>query len=169
MIILETNKLILKTIEKENSSILYDLIFSQEDLINQNLNCNAFSMEKMKKFIYQNFCKNNAIIGLAPLFEKTTGSIVGIAGVLEKQEADQNWYEFISIIAQEYKTTDYEQEISQSELIFLKKRLKQKYAFSSCSSHNKQKKDMFEALGMKLDTQKTATTQGEREVYSIKL
>ncbi|MGB3752065.1 MAG: GNAT family N-acetyltransferase, partial [Arcobacteraceae bacterium] len=110
MIILETTQLVLKTIEKEDSQVLYDLIFSDQEMMKSTFNPEAFTLEEAKKFIYKNFCKNNAIIGLAPLFEKKTGQIVGLAGTLENKELGANCFEFCCIIAENFRKNGYASE-----------------------------------------------------------
>lgn len=169
MIILETTRLILKTIEKEDSQTLHDLIFSNEDTMRYCFAQKAFTIEETKKFIYKNFCKNNAIVGLAPLFEKRSGSLVGISGILKSKELGKEAYELGFVIAEEFRGNGYAKEVAQSELIFIKKRLRQNKAHALVHKDNLISKNILKDLGMSLEKNITLKDRGEREVYTKKV
>ena len=166
MIILETSRLTLKTIEKEDSQILHDLIFSNEDTMKYTFGQKAFTLEETKKFIYKNFCKNNAIVGLAPLFEKTTGLLVGISGVLKTEALGQDQYEFGFIIAEDFRRKGYAQEVALSELTFIKKRLRQNKAYALVHKKNIASKNLLEKIGMKFENNITLKDRGDKEIYT---
>ena len=166
MIILETSRLTLKTIEKEDSAVLHDLIFSNEDTMKYTFGNKAFTLEESKKFIYKNFCKNNAIIGLAPLFEKSSGNLVGLAGILKSEDLGKNQYEFGFIIAEEFRRKGYAQEVAESELTFIKRRLKQNKAFAIVHPENTASKNLLEKIGMTFQKNISLKDRGEREVYT---
>lgn len=166
MIILETSRLTLKTIEKEDSQVLHDLIFSNEDTMKYTFGEKAFTLEESKKFIYKNFCKNNAIVGLAPLFEKSSGKLVGLAGILNSENLGKNQHEFGFIIAEEFRRKGYAQEVAQSELTFIKRRLKQNKAFALVHKENIASKNLLEKLGMTFQKNINLKDRGEREVYT---
>jgi len=165
MIILETTRLILKTIEKEDSQTLHDLIFSNEDTMKYTFGNKAFTLEETKKFIYKNFCKNNAIVGLAPLFEKKSGLLIGMAGVLKNETLGKEHYEFGFIIAEEYRKNGYAMEIAQSEITFIKKRLKQQYAYALINPQNEVSKHLIEKLGLTHEKDIELKDRGQRAVY----
>lgn len=166
MIILETTRLVLKTIEKEDSQVLHDLIFSNEDTMKYTFGNKAFTLEESKKFIYKNFCKNNAIVGLAPLFEKKSGQLVGLAGVLENKKLGDNCYEFGFIIAEEFRKNGYATEIAQSEITFIKKRLKASRAYALVNKENELSVNILQKLGLSYETDISEKDRGERVVYS---
>jgi len=165
MIILETTRLTLKTIEKEDSQVLHDLIFSNEDTMKYTFGQKAFTIEETKKFIYKNFCKNNAIVGLAPLFEKRSGLLIGVAGVLKNEQLGKDHYEFGFIIAEEFRKNGYATEVAQSEITFIKKRLKQSYAYALVNKENEISKNLLEKLGMSYEKDIEETSRGTRAVY----
>jgi len=169
MIILETSRLVLKTIEKEDSQVLHDLIFSDEETMKYFFSQKKFSIEETKKFIYQNFCKNNAIIGLAPLFEKKSGFLVGLAGVLQNKHLDKDQCDFCCIIAESFRRKGYATEVMQSEIIFLKKRIRQSKAYALVDKENTISKTILEKLGMSIEKEIEIPSRGKREVYSKKL
>jgi len=166
MIILETTRLILKTIEKEDSQVLHDLLFCDEETMKYTFGAKAFTLEETKKFIYKNFCKNNAIVGLAPLFEKKSGLIIGIAGVLKNEQLGDSHYEFGFIIAPDYRQNGYATEIAQSEITFIKKRLKQQYVYALAHPENDLSIKLIEKLGLNLQNTIEVKGRGERVVYS---
>ena len=166
MIILETTRLILKTIEKEDSQVLHDLLFCDEETMKYTFGAKAFSLEETKKFIYKNFCKNNAIVGLAPLFEKKSGLIIGIAGVLKNEQLGESHYEFGFIIAEDFRKNGYATEIAQSEITFIKKRLKQQHVYALVHPENNISKKVLEKLGMSTKNTIEVKDRGQREVYS---
>jgi len=169
MIILETTQLVLKTIEKEDSQVLHDLIFSDEEIMRNTLSHKAFTLDETKKFIYKNFCKNHAIIGLASLFEKRSGQIIGVAGVLENKELGVDSFEIYCIIAKDFQDNSYATEVLQAELTFVKKRLKKNKAFMLINKEDSTLKELL--LNHKMSFEKTMTCieKGEKEVYSKKL
>ncbi|MGB5866394.1 MAG: GNAT family N-acetyltransferase [Arcobacteraceae bacterium] len=169
MIILETSNLYLKTIEKDDSDILYEKIFSNEETMKYAFLQKTLTIEETKKFIYKNFCKNNANIGLAPIFEKTSGQLVGVAGVLKCDELGNNHYEFGFAIAQEFRNKGYAAEIAQAQMIFIKKRLKQNRAFALVHKDNIASKNLLLKLGMSFEKEINLEDRGQREVYIKKV
>jgi len=169
MIILETSHLYLKTIEKEDSDILHEKIFSNEDTMKYTFGQKAFTIEESKKFIYKNFCKNNANVGLAPLFEKSSGLLVGIAGVLKFDELETDAYEFGFIIIEEFRKKGYATEIAKAEIIFAKKQLRQKYIFATAHKENIASKNLLLKLGLTYLRDIDFKERGQREIYSKKL
>jgi len=169
MIILETTRLVLKTIEKEDSQVLYDLIFSDQEIMQSTFSPDALTLEEAKKFIYKNFCKNSAIIGLAPLFEKKSGQIVGLSGILENKELGSNYFEICCIIAKDFRENGYASEVIQSEITFLKKRLKQKNAYMIINKEDETSKKIFAKCGLVFEKNITLNNRGDKEVYSKKL
>ncbi len=166
MIILETSRLLLKTIEKEDTQILYDLIFSDDNTMKYTFGKKAFTLEETKKFIYKNFCKNNAIIGFAPLFEKTTGQIIGMSGVLKSENLGINHYEFGCIIAKDFRRKGYAQEVVISELTFIKKRLKQNKAYALVDKDDIASKNLLKKIGMSFQKTIILKEREEKEVYT---
>jgi RimJ/RimL family protein N-acetyltransferase len=169
MIILETTRLFLKTIEKEDTDILHEKIFSNEETMRYTFGQTAFTLEETKKFLYKNFCKNNANVGLAPLFEKKSGLLVGLAGVLKFDELGANQYEFGFIIIDEYRRKGYATEIAKAQIIFTKKLLKQNSIFALAHKENIACKNLLIKLGMNYEKDIEVKNRGEREVYSKKL
>jgi len=169
MIILETSNLYLKTIEKEDSDILHEKIFSNEETMRYTFGQKAFTLEETKKFIYNNFCKNNAKVGLAPLFEKSSGQIVGIAGVLKSDDLKPDTYEFGFIIIEEFRRQGYATEIGKAEIIFAKKQLRQKHIFATAHKENLASKNLLLKLGLSYIKDVDFPQRGEREIYSKKL
>jgi len=169
MIILETTRLYLKTIEKEDSQILYDTIFSNEETMQYLFSQKAFTLEETKKFIYKNFCKNNANVGLAPLFEKKSGNLIGIAGVSKNETLGKNHYELSFIIAERYRKNGYAKEVAQAQLIFTKKVLRQKMVYALIDPQNELSKSILTNLGMHLEKNITLKEKGDKEVYAKKL
>jgi len=169
MIILETTRLVLKTIEKENSQTLYDLIFSNEEMMKNTFKETAFTLEESKKFIYKNFCKNNAIVGLAPLFEKSSAQLVGLAGVLKSNDLGEDKNEFVVIIAEDFRRQGYATEVVQAELTFIKKRLRQNYAYAVTNKECDISKTLLEKAGMTLEKSIVVKDRGDKEVYTKKV
>jgi len=169
MIILETTRLYLKTIEKEDSQILYDTIFSDEETMQYLFPQKTFTLEETKKFIYQNFCKNNANVGMAPLFEKKSGILIGIAGVLKNELLGKDHYELGFIIAEKYRQKGYATEVAQAQIIFAKKVLRQKMVYASVDPKNEISKHILTNLDMHFEKNITLKEKGDREVYAKKL
>jgi RimJ/RimL family protein N-acetyltransferase len=169
MIILETTRLTLKTIEKEDSQILHDLIFSNKEIMQYTFSQEVFTLEESKKFIYKNFCKNNAIVGLAPLFEKKSGLLLGLAGVLKSDDIGIDKDEFVVIITEEFRKKGFAQEVIQAELTFIKKRLRKNKAYALVHKDDTTSKTLLEKAGMLLEESIVLKDRGEKEVYTKKV
>ena len=126
----------------------------------------AFTLEETKKFIYQNFCKNYAIVGMAPLFEKKSGLLVGLAGVLENEILGKNHYEFGFIIAEEFRKQGYATEAAQSQITFIKKRLRQNKVYALVHKENIASKSLLQKLGLTYVKDIQTKDRGSREVYT---
>ena len=169
MIILETSNLYLKTIEKEDSEVLHAKIFSNEKTMQYCFSQSVLTIEETKKFIYKNFCKNNANIGLAPIFAKKSGLIVGIAGILQCDELGTNHYEFGCIIIEEFRQKGYATEIAQAQMTFIKKRLKQNRAFALVHKENTPSKNLLVKLGLQFEKEIELKDRCSREVYTKRI
>jgi ribosomal-protein-alanine N-acetyltransferase len=169
MIILETSKLYLKTIDKENSQVLYEKIFLDENTMNYAFGQKTFTLEETKKFIYKNFSKNFEHIGFAPVFEKKTSQIVGIAGISKCEELGSNHYEFCFIIAEEFRHKGYASELAEAQILFAKKKLKQNKIYALVHKKDTVSKSLFTKLKMTYEKDITTKTRGDREVYIKKI
>jgi len=169
MIILETSNLYLKTIEKDDTKVLHEKIFSNEETMKYTFLEKALTLEESKKFIYKNFCKNNAHIGLAPLFEKKSGLLVGIAGILECEELGKDYYEFGFIIVEEFRRKGYATEIAKSQMTFIKKRLRQNRAFALVHKENTPSNNLLLKLGMSFEKELSTEDRDIRKVYIKKI
>jgi RimJ/RimL family protein N-acetyltransferase len=169
MIILETSRLYLKTIEKEISEVLHEQIFSNEETMQYIFDKRVLTIEESKKFIYKNFCKNNANIGLAPVFEKKSGIVVGMAGILKCAELGTNHYEFVCIIADEFRKKGYATEIAKAEMTFAKRILKQNRINALVNKENIPAKNFLTKLGMSFEKNIELKGRAEQEVYIKKI
>ena len=169
MIILETTDLYLKTIEKEDTDILYEKIFSNEETMRSAFSTNALTLDETKKFLYKNFCKNHSNKGLAPLFEKSSGQLVGIAGVLETNQIEANSYTFSFVIIDQFRQKGYAKQIAKAQVLFAKKQLRQKYIFASVHKEDLISKNILLNLSFQYQKDINVKDNEIREIYTKKL
>lgn len=119
MKILETTRLILRTVNHEDIPQLYKKIFSDIEVIKLTFGNELFNLEECTKFIKEN-CNFDKEIGLSAIIEKQTNTLIGLGGVLQCEYLNQKDYEIGFILAKEFWGKGYATEIGQAQIDYVK-------------------------------------------------
>ncbi|UTJ06095.1 GNAT family N-acetyltransferase [Arcobacter roscoffensis] len=166
MEILNTKRLILRTMRVEDFDILHEKIFSNTKVVENTFGSSGFSKEETKEFLKNkgNFDKNT---GLSVLIEKEKQSIIGLAGILSCDYLDEQDYEIGFILEEKSWGKGYAKEIGLEQIEQIKG-LGQKRAIAAAAKDNLSSHKALSSLGFKLEKTAYDEIRGERVIYSLK-
>ena len=101
MIILETNRLLLRTTTLDDTNDLYEQVFSNKDVVQFTFGREGLNIEETENFIKNN-CNFDSKLGLSTLIEKNSGNIIGLAGNIQCNYLDEKDYEFGFILGKDF-------------------------------------------------------------------
>lgn len=167
MHILNTNRLILRTLSKDDFEALYEKIFSDYEVVENTFGSTMFSKEETFEFLLKNgnFDSN---IGLSVLEEKETNTIIGLAGVLPCSYLNEDDYEIGFILEKKSWGKGYAKEIGSAQIEQIKSELNKHRALAVVAPINKASIKSLEKLGFVYE-KNTIIPRGERLVYSLVL
>lgn len=167
MNILNTNRLILRKLSKDDFNTLYEKIFSDYEVVENTFGSTMFSQEETYKFLLENG-NFDSKVGLSVLEEKETNSIIGIGGVLPCTYLDEDDYEIGFILEKKSWGKGYAKEIGSAQIEQIKNELKKDRALAVVAPVNKASIKSLENLGF-VYKKTTVIPRGERLVYSLYL
>lgn len=167
MHILNTNRLILRTLSKDDFETLYEKIFSDYEVVENTFGSTMFSKEETFEFLLKNgnFDSN---IGLSVLEEKERNTIIGLAGVLPCSYLNEDDYEIGFILEKKSWGKGYAKEIGSAQIEQIKNELNKHRALAVVAPINKASIKSLEKLGFVYE-KNTIIPRGERLVYSLVL
>ena len=167
MHILNTNRLILRTLLKDDFETLYEKIFSDYEVVENTFGSTMFSKEETFEFLLKNgnFDSN---IGLSVLEEKERNTIIGLAGVLPCSYLNEDDYEIGFILEKKSWGKGYAKEIGSAQIEQIKSELNKHRALAVVAPINKASIKSLEKLGFVYE-KNTIIPRGERLVYSLVL
>ncbi|RXI36186.1 hypothetical protein CRU99_13560 [Malaciobacter mytili] len=167
MKILETTRLILRTVNHEDIPQLYKKIFSDIEVIKLTFGNELFNLEECTKFIKEN-CNFDKEIGLSAIIEKQTNTLIGLGGVLQCEYLNQKDYEIGFILAKEFWGKGYATEIGQAQIDYVKNKIKASRVIALVDSSNTSSINAIKKLNLSYFTKvKTKDSRGDREVYIL--
>lgn len=167
--ILKTNRLKFKVIQKEDIQILHQNIFTDSNVMKFAFSEKIFSKEETNEFINKYFAKDiDSKIGLYPIFLKDKNVLIGFSGFLEFEYLNQKEYEFGFIIANNFWSQGYATELGQVQIDFAFKNLQLRQIFALTNKENISSKKVLEKLNMKYIETIDVNGRGIREVYKLK-
>ncbi len=167
MKILETSRLILRTINKQDISQIYKKIFSDKQVVKLTFGNELFNLEECTKFIEEN-CNFNKEIGLSAIIEKQTNTLIGLGGVLQCEYLNQVDYEIGFILAKEFWGKGYATEIGQAQIDYVKNKIKASRVIALVDSSNTGSINAIKKLNLSYFTKiKTKDSRKDREVYIL--
>lgn len=164
MIILETDRLLLRTTTLDDTNDLYEQVFSNEDVVQFTFGREGLNIEKTEDFIKNN-CNFDSKLGLSTLIEKNSGNIIGLAGNIECNYLDEKDYEFGFILGKDFWGKGYATEIGKAQIDFIKNELKAKRVLALVHKDNIGSIKTIEKLGLIHLTTVQTDGRGNREVY----
>lgn len=166
MIILQTQRLFLRTTKLEDIQTLYDEIFSIKDIVKHTFGKELFDLKQTQKFIKQN-CNFDDKIGLSTLVEKQTNAIIGLSGVLKCKYLGQDDFEFGFILSKKYWGKGYATEIGKAQIDFVKYQLKSKRVLALASPQNTASIHTIEKLGLTYVKTIKLKDRDDRDVFTL--
>lgn len=155
---MRTERLRLRALNQEDSKTLYELIFSDKDVIKYTFGKDTISEQNIYEYVKQ--------IGLKVLENNTTKEIIGLAGVLPCSYLQEDDYEFGFILAKKFWGLGYASEIGKAQIESIKNSLLKNRAIATVYPENFASIKCIEKLGLKYETT-IFTDRGERLVYLL--
>jgi len=166
MNILETKRLILRTTNQEDLNSLYDEIFCNAEVVKLTFGNELFDIKQTEEFIKTN-CNFDGKLGLSTLIEKSSGKVIGLAGVIECDYENLEGYEFGFILGKSFWGKGYATEIGQAQIDFIKYEMKTGKIAALVHKENIGSVKTIKKLGLTYLTTVSTQNRGVREVYSI--
>ncbi len=163
MEILNTDRLILRTMKKEDFQILYEKIFAHMDVCRYTFGSKGFDFKKTCNFLlqYGNFSSK---IGLSTLILKENASIIGLGGAVPCKVLGGEDYEIGFILEKNSWGKGYAREIGQAQIEFIRDDLKKFQALALADPRNKGSIKVINALGFEY-IKDVWDTKGLRKVF----
>ncbi|ARU48503.1 GNAT family N-acetyltransferase [Sulfurospirillum diekertiae] len=155
---MKTERLRLRTLNQEDSKTLYELIFSDKDVIKYTFGKDTIAEQNVYEYVKQ--------IGLKVLENNTTHEIIGLAGVLPCSYLQEDDYEFGFILAKKFWGQGYASEIGKAQIESIKNALLKNRAVATVYPENVASIKCIEKLGLKYE-KTILTDRGERLVYLL--
>lgn len=156
---METQRLTLREINKEDITALYELIFSDKDVVKYTFGKNNIAEQEIYEYVKQ--------IGLQVLESNNTKEIIGLAGILPCSYLQEDDYEFGFILAKKFWGLGYASEIGRAQIESIKNSLSHKRAIATVSPENTASIKCLEKLGLKYE-KTILTDRGKKLIYLIK-
>ncbi|MGA1933717.1 GNAT family N-acetyltransferase [Arcobacter sp. YIC-464] len=165
MEILNTNRLILRTMCEEDFKILHEKIFSNKKVVENTFGSSGFSKEDTKEFLKAkgNFDKK---IGLSVLEEKSSKNIIGLAGILPCKYLGEEDYEIGFILEENSWGKGYAKEIGIEQIQQIKT-LGKSRAIAAAAKENISSHKALTNLGFKFVKDSYDEIRGKRVIYSL--
>jgi len=165
MQILDTQRLILRTMIEEDFDSLYENVFSNFKVVQNTFGSSMFSKEETIDFL-----KNNANfdskLGLSTLVEKDTNNVIGLAGVIKSEYLDAIDYEIGFILQETSWGKGYAKEIGKAQIEQVKEDLNDKRVLAVVVANNIASIKTLESLGF-IYVKKLDITRGKRLLYCL--
>ncbi len=163
--ILETKRLQLRTIHDEDIAFLQEDIFSDYKVMQYAFSGKIFSIDETKRFVENNFAKENEKVGLAVVIHKQTKMIIGFAGLLKYEYFASNSYEMGFVFSKEAWGNGYATEIGKAQIDYALNRIKTKNIYALVSSDNTVSLHVIEKLNFNYFDTMHIENRGERKIY----
>ncbi|SFZ98584.1 GNAT family acetyltransferase Bsu1853 (YoaA) [hydrothermal vent metagenome] len=134
MIILESKRLILKTLENSNIQELHKKIFSDVDVMRYAFAGKTFTLEESEIFIDKYFAKASSKVGIGVLFDKEDNTLIGLAGLIKFNEND---CEIGFMLAKEFWGNGYAKEIGKAQIDLANNELNFEHIYATANPENK--------------------------------
>lgn len=165
--ILNTPRLILRTIENNDFEEIHRKIFSNFNVVKNTFGSELFTLDETKDFLVKN-ANFNGSLRLSVIIEKQSNTILGLAGVLKCNYMDDNDYEIGFILQEESWGKGYASEIAMAQINQVKDELKRNRVLAASSPINKASIKTLESLGF-IYEKNLETSRGERLIYVMEL
>lgn len=165
MIILETERLVLKTITHNEIEQLFEHLFSDAEVMKYAFLGKSFTYADTTEFVENHFASEDSKIGLACLHEKKGDALVGVAGILKCDYFGRDDFEFGFILGKDHWDKGYATEIGQAQIDFCLHELELDRVLALTNQDNEKSQQVLEKLHMEFVKTVETDSRGVRKIY----
>ena len=165
--IIVTERLILRSVSDSDLDKLYDIVFSDAEVMSQAFDGKPLSRAQAADFFARSFDHDGNGMQLAALMLKGSGTVIGFAGLLESTALGKQDFEIGFVLGREYWGRGYATEIglAQIEYGLVQKNCSRLLAF--VSPQNEASKSALLKIGMEHHANIETSSRGMRDVYIV--
>jgi len=164
MVIIESERLLLRRVKLEDVDDLYREVFSDLEVVKHTFGKEIANRAQAQRYIIEN-CNTDAVFGLSALIERESGAVIGLGGVIECQYLDVLDYEFGFILGKSYWGKGYAKEIGRAQIEYIKAKTSAIRVLALVSSSNLSSVKTITNLGLEYLTCIETQGRGSRDVY----
>jgi [ribosomal protein S5]-alanine N-acetyltransferase len=165
MEILNTARLILRTIKNSDFEQIHKKIFSNPNVVKNTFGSKLFTLEETKEFLVKNANFNDKI-GLSVIEEKENNKIIGLAGLLKCDYLNDEDYEIGFILEESSWGKGYAKEIGIAQINQVKTDFAKNRVLAAAAPENISSIKALESLGF-VFVKELETKRGKRSIYLI--
>jgi [ribosomal protein S5]-alanine N-acetyltransferase len=165
MEILNTARLILRTIKNSDFEQIHKKIFSNPNVVKNTFGSKLFTLEETKEFLVKNANFNDKI-GLSVIEEKENNKIIGLAGLLKCDYLNDEDYEIGFILEESSWGKGYAKEIGIAQINQVKTDFAKNRVLAAAAPENISSIKALESLGFVFEKE-IETKRGKRFIYLI--
>jgi RimJ/RimL family protein N-acetyltransferase len=165
--IIATNRLILRSASNSDLDQLYDIVFSDPEVMSQAFEGKPLSRKQAADFFASSFDRDGNGMQLGVLTLKGAGAVIGFAGLLESTTLGKQDFEIGFVLGRAFWGRGYATEIglAQIEYGLVQKKCTRLLAF--VSPKNETSKSALLKIGMQHHSTLETSSRGMRDVYIV--
>lgn len=163
MEILNTTRLILRTIQNSDFEQIHEKIFLNPNVVKNTFGSQLFNLEETKDFLIKN-ANFNEKIGLSVIVEKSTNEIIGLAGLLKCDYLNDEDYEIGFILEESSWGKGYAKEIGIAQINQAKNDFAKNRILAAAAPENISSIKALESLGF-VFIKEIETKRGKRFIF----
>jgi len=168
MVIIESKRLFLRTVNIDDVGNLYREIFSDIAVVKHTFGKQITNKTQAQTFIEKS-CNFDGVFGLSAIVERASGNLIGLGGVLECSYLATLDYEFGFILGKKHWGKGYAREIGQAQIDFIKTQTNATRVLALVSPSNLNSLKTLKNLGLEYSTTLKAGDRGDRQVHILTL
>ena len=163
--VLNTERLVLRSIQDSDLDILHERIFSDAEVMAQAFEGKVFSRPDSLYFVanYLDHDGNGKQPGV--LILKDSGNVIGFAGLLKCTALEREDYEIGFVLARNYWGKGYATEIGKAQIEYGLKVVGCERLLALVTPGNHASRSVLQKIGMRYHSTVDAMYRGEREVF----
>jgi RimJ/RimL family protein N-acetyltransferase len=165
--IIATRRLILRSASDSDLDSLFDIVFSDPEVMSQAFEGKPLSRKQAADFFYSAFDHDGNGMQLGVLTLMGSGTIIGFAGLLESASLGQQDFEIGFVLGREYWGKGYATEIGVAQVEYGLERRKCSRLLAFVAPGNEASKAALVKVGMHHHSTIETTTRGMRDVYIV--
>jgi len=163
---IETERLLLRKLGNSDLEILIEML-GNPNVMKWLFSGRPMEYAEAESFIKENFSFGSAIIGLGTLCEKSTGRVIGFAGLIPCNYFDAEEIEFGCALREDFWGMGYATEICEAQIKYGFDALDINRLLALAHPENRASLRVLERIGMTFLTEINTESRGPRRVYVI--